>query len=46
VFEDRAALDRQNAQPEVTNMLRLIDAGALISDYEWMVWEALKPEQT
>jgi quinol monooxygenase YgiN len=46
VFEDRAALDRQNAQVEVANMLRLIDAGALVSDYEWMVWDASEPEQT
>jgi quinol monooxygenase YgiN len=46
VFEDRAALDRQNAQAEVANMLRLIDAGALTSDYEWTVWETFEPGQT
>jgi quinol monooxygenase YgiN len=40
VFEDRAALDRQNAQAEVAQVLNLVDAGALISDYEWSVWEA------
>jgi len=40
VFEDRAALDRQNAQGEVTALLRLIDQGALTRDYEWTVWEA------
>jgi quinol monooxygenase YgiN len=40
VFEDHAALDRQNAQAEVANMLHLIDAGALLSEYEWMAWEA------
>lgn len=40
VYEDRAALDRQNAQPEVAAVLRLADDGALTEDYAWDVWEA------
>ena len=39
VFEDRQAFDRQNAQEEVAELLRLINAGALIGDYEWTTWE-------
>jgi hypothetical protein len=39
VFEDRQALDRQNAQAEVATVLSLIEAGALIGDLEWTVWE-------
>jgi quinol monooxygenase YgiN len=40
VFEDRDALDRQNAQDEVAALLRLIGAGAIVGDYEWTVWES------
>jgi quinol monooxygenase YgiN len=40
VFDDRAALDRQNAQSEVAAVLSLVDSGALVRDYEWTVWEA------
>jgi quinol monooxygenase YgiN len=39
VFEDRAALDRQNAQDEVGKVLSLVDDGALTGDYEFTVWE-------
>lgn len=39
VFEDRQALDRQNAQDEVAKLLDLINAGAIVGDYEWTVWE-------
>jgi quinol monooxygenase YgiN len=39
VFEDRAALDRQNAQPEVDAMLALVAEGALTRDFEWTVWD-------
>ena len=39
VFEDRQALERQNAQGEVAMVLGLIEAGALTGDYEWTVWE-------
>jgi quinol monooxygenase YgiN len=40
VFDDRAALDVQDAQPEVTAVLGLVDGGALVRDFEWTVWEA------
>jgi quinol monooxygenase YgiN len=40
VFEDRTALDLQNAQAEVAALLALVDQGALARDYEWTVWEA------
>lgn len=40
VFEDRQAFDRQNAQEELAELLRLINAGAVIGDYEWTTWEA------
>jgi quinol monooxygenase YgiN len=39
VFEDHAALERQNAQPEVAAVLALAADGALTRDYEWTVWE-------
>ncbi|MCD2192029.1 antibiotic biosynthesis monooxygenase [Actinomycetospora endophytica] len=39
VFENREALDRQNAQREVADLLALVDAGALTGDLEWTVWE-------
>ena len=45
VFEDRAALDRQNAQAEVAEVLRLLDAGALVGDLEWTFWEAPAPSR-
>lgn len=40
VFEDREAFDRQNAQPQVAELLRLVDAGATIGGYEWSMWDA------
>jgi quinol monooxygenase YgiN len=40
VFEDREALDRQEAQGEVAKVTSLIEAGALTGDPEWTVWEA------
>jgi quinol monooxygenase YgiN len=40
VFDNRQALDRQNAQPEVARVLNLVDAGA----YEWTVWDG-EPDQ-
>ena len=43
VFEDRAALDRQDAQSEVNDVLELIRAGALVGEMEWTVWETAGP---
>src|SRR5690349_15164790 len=40
VFEDRQALERQDAQREVAAVLALVDSGALVRDFEWTVWEA------
>lgn len=39
VFEDRRALERQNAQGEVARVLGLVGTGALTGDLEWTVWE-------
>lgn len=40
VFEDREALDRQNAQPQVARLIDLMDSGAIVGDYEYTVWAA------
>lgn len=40
VYDDRAALDRQNQLAEVARVLDLANAGALVGDYEWTVWES------
>jgi quinol monooxygenase YgiN len=40
VFEDRRALERQEAQGEVGAVLSLVDDGALTREPEWTVWEA------
>lgn len=39
VFEDRSALQRQEEQQEVAAVLRLVEAGALVREPEWTVWE-------
>jgi|SRR3954447_20472009 quinol monooxygenase YgiN len=39
VFEDRAALERQEEQPEVAAVLRLVAAGALTRAPEWTIYE-------
>ena len=44
VFEDRQALERQEAQGEVGAVLRLIEDGALTDDPEWTVWESTATE--
>jgi hypothetical protein len=44
VFKDRQALERQNAQGEVAQVLSLIEAGALTGDPEWTVWETTATE--
>ena len=44
VFEDRHALERQNAQGEVAKMLTLIEAGALTGAFEWTAWETSATE--
>jgi quinol monooxygenase YgiN len=44
VFEDREALERQEAQAEVAKVMSLLEAGALTGDPEWTVWEASTAE--
>jgi quinol monooxygenase YgiN len=44
VFEDGAALERQEAQDEVAKVMGLIEGGALAGDPEWTVWEASAAE--
>jgi hypothetical protein len=44
VFQDREALERQEAQGEVAKAMSLIEAGALAGDPEWTVWEASSTE--
>jgi quinol monooxygenase YgiN len=39
VFENRDALERQEAQTEVAAVMGLIESGALTGDPEWTVWE-------
>lgn len=47
VFDDRAAMERQEAQPEVARVIALISAGALSGPPEWTIYEvasAVSPE--
>jgi quinol monooxygenase YgiN len=44
VFEDRQALERQDAQGEVAKVPTLIEAGALTGAFEWTVWETSATE--
>jgi len=44
VFEDRVALERQNAQPEVEAVMKLIEAGALSMAPEWTIYEVASAE--
>jgi quinol monooxygenase YgiN len=43
-FVDRQSLERQEEQDEVAAVLELVEAGALIRDPEWTVWEASATE--
>ena len=44
VYDDRAAMDRQEAQPEVAKLLELIAAGALVGPPEWTIDEVASAE--
>jgi quinol monooxygenase YgiN len=44
VYEDRAAMDRQEAQPEVAKLLDLIGAGAFAGPPEWTIFEVVSAE--
>ena len=39
IYEDREAMDREEALPEVPPVLQLIDAGALVEPPEWTIYE-------
>lgn len=44
VFEDRAAMDRQESQPEVARVVGLVEAGALSASPEWTIFEVASAE--
>jgi quinol monooxygenase YgiN len=44
VFEDGAAMDRQEAQPEVAKVIALIEGGALRAPPEWTVFQVTSAE--
>ena len=44
VFEDRAAMERQEALPEVARAVDLIGAGALAEAPEWTIYEVASAE--
>jgi quinol monooxygenase YgiN len=44
VFEDRAALQREEAIPEVAAVIALMEAGALTGPPEWTIYEVASAE--
>lgn len=44
VFDDRAAMERQEALPEVATAIDLIGAGALAGAPEWTIYEVTAAE--
>ena len=44
VFEDRAALDRQEQLPEVAQAMKLFESGALVADPEYTIYEVSSAE--
>jgi quinol monooxygenase YgiN len=44
IFEDRAAMERQEAQPEVAAVIKLMEAGALSGAPEWTIYEVTSAE--
>jgi quinol monooxygenase YgiN len=44
VFESREAMDNQEMQPEVANVVSLIEAGALAAPPEWTIYEVSSAE--
>ena len=44
VFEDQAAMERQEGQPEVAGVIDLIGAGALSGAPEWTIYEVASAE--
>lgn len=44
VFEDRAAMDRQESQPEIAKVVGLVETGALSAPPEWTIFEVASAE--
>jgi len=44
VFEDRDAMTRQEAQPEVARVVELLQAGAAAAAPEWTIYEIASAE--
>jgi quinol monooxygenase YgiN len=44
VFEDRATLDRQEAQPEVAAAMKLFESGALVAEPDYVIYEVSAAE--
>jgi quinol monooxygenase YgiN len=44
VFEDRAAMEREEALPEVATVIELMQAGALAGPPEWTIFEVASSE--
>ena len=44
VYDDRAAMDRQEAQPEVAKLFDLVAAGALAGPPEWTIYQVASAE--
>jgi quinol monooxygenase YgiN len=44
VFEDRAAMEREEALPEVAKVIELMQAGALAGTPEWTIFEVASSE--
>jgi quinol monooxygenase YgiN len=44
VFEDRAAMEREEALPEVAKVIELMQAGALAGPPEWTIYEVASSE--
>ena len=44
VFEDRAALERQEELPEVATVMKLFESGVLVGDPEYSIFEVASVE--
>src|SRR3981081_1891663 len=44
VFEDRAAMDNEESQPEVAKVVALMETGAFTGPPEWTVYEVASSE--
>jgi quinol monooxygenase YgiN len=44
VFEDRAAMEREEALPEVARVVKLMQSGALAGQPEWTIYEISSSE--